>query len=198
MLKVGITGGVGTGKSTVAKIFATLGIPVYEADSKAKLIIENNQGVISEIKNLLGENAYLSNGKYNNNYVKKLVFNNPKLLKSLNKIVHPAVGKDTEEWLENQKSAPYIIKEAAIMNKNSGLDKIIVVSSPMELRTQRISERDGRNISEIENIIKNQKSEKEFEEMADYLIQNNERDFLIPQVLKIDRKLREITFLNSL
>jgi dephospho-CoA kinase len=191
MLKIGITGGIGTGKSTVAKIFAALKIPVYEADYRAKVLIENDTSIIEKIKGLLGEESYFENGKYNKSFVAQKVFDNPDLLKKLNGIVHPAVGKDFTDWANNQRNTPYIIKEAAVMGKNSGLDKIIVVSSPLELRISRIQKRDKRSVEEIEIIIKNQKSEEQFLEISDFEIKNNEQDFIITQVLKIDKILRK-------
>jgi dephospho-CoA kinase len=191
MLKIGITGGIGTGKSTVAKVFAALEIPVYEADYRAKVLIENDTSIIDKIKGLLGEESYFENGKYNKGFVAQKVFDNPDLLKKLNGIVHPATLKDFSDWASNQKNTPYIIKEAAIMDKNTGLDKIIVVSSPLELRISRIQKRDKRSVEEIENIIKNQKSEEQFLEISDFEIKNNEQDFIITQVLEIDKILRK-------
>jgi dephospho-CoA kinase len=191
MLKIGITGGIGTGKSTVAKIFAALKIPVYEADYRAKILIENEPTIVSRIKQLLGDEAYNTDGTYNKVFVAQQVFDNKELLTSLNTIVHPAVGKDFTDWANNQRNTPYIIKEAAVMGKNSGLDKIIVVSSPLELRISRIQKRDKRSVEEIEIIIKNQKSEEQFLEISDFEIKNNEQDFIITQVLKIDKILRK-------
>lgn len=190
MLKVGITGGIGSGKSTVAKIFASLGIPVYEADHRAKVSIENEESVVRRIKDLLGPHAYLSDGSYNKAFVADKVFDNQELLKSLNAIVHPAVGQDFIDWVSQQTSAPYIIKEAAIMSRGSGLDKIIVVTSPLELRISRIQKRDGRSIQEIENIISKQKTEQQYLEISNFEVQNNEVDFILPQVLNIDKALR--------
>lgn len=192
MLKVGITGGIGTGKSTVARVFSSLSIPVYEADYRAKFLMENDKTIISKIKELLGQEAYLTDGTYNKAYVAQQVFENQELLKNLNAIVHPAVGMDFREWINSQKNVPYIIKEAAIMSKNSGLDKIIVVSSPLNLRVSRIQKRDNRTLDQIENIFQNQKSEEQFLEIADFEIKNNESEFILPQVLKIDQILRNL------
>lgn len=214
MLKVGITGGIGSGKSTVARVFAALGIPVYEADERAKVLIEEDPEIVSGIRALFGDEAYRADGKYNKTYVAEKVFRDPGLLQKLNGLVHPAVGKDFENWAARQ-HAPYVIKEAAVMNRaaghrnaghrdaghrdadhpdagstNSGLDRIIVVSSPLELRIERIKNRDGRSQKQIENIIRNQKSEEEFQAMADYVIPNNEQEFITEQVLRLDAALR--------
>lgn len=189
MLKVGITGGIGSGKSLVAKLFSMLGIPVYESDQRAKWLIEHHRTIISEIKELLGEESYNDEGKYNKIFVSKAVFQNEELLKKLNQIVHPRVHQDFEEWVIVQ-NTPFVIKEAAIMSRNAGLDKIIVVDSPKDLRIKRLLNRDAhRDKSEIEKVISNQKTEKEFLEMADFVINNDENSLLIPQVLGIYNEL---------
>ena len=189
MLKVGITGGIGSGKSVVAKIFSTLGIPVYESDQRAKWLIEYNKDIVSEIRDLLGNEAYNEDGKYDKVFVSKAVFQNEELLRKLNQIVHPRVRQDFEDWVLLQ-NAPFVLKEAAIMSRNAGLDKIIVVHSPKDLRIKRLLKRDThRNLSEIEKVISNQKTEKEFLEMADFVINNDDRELLIPQVIEVYKKL---------
>jgi dephospho-CoA kinase len=189
MLKVGITGGIGSGKSIVAKIFSTLGIPFYESDQRAKWLIEHDAVIITGIKELLGEEAYSLEGKYNKGFVSKAVFQNEELLKKLNQIVHPRVRQDFEDWVLVQ-NAPFVVKEAAIMSRNAGLDKIIVVESPKVLRIKRLLKRDAhRDSSEIEKVISNQKTGKEFLEMADFVIDNDENELLIPQILEVYKKL---------
>ncbi len=189
MLKVGITGGIGSGKSVVAKIFSTLGIPVYESDQRAKWLIEYNKDIVSEISEFLGNEAYNEDGKYDKVFVSKAVFQNEELLRKLNQIVHPRVRQDFEDWVLLQ-NAPFVLKEAAIMRRNAGLDKIIVVYSPKNLRIKRLLKRDThRNLSEIEKVIANQKTEKEFLEMADFMINNDDKEMLIPQVIEVYKKL---------
>ena len=189
MLKVGITGGIGSGKSVVAKIFSTLGIPVYESDQRAKWLIEYNKDIVSEIREFLGNEAYNEDGKYDKVFVSKAVFQNEELLRKLNQIVHPRVRQDFEDWVLLQ-NAPFVLKEAAIMRRNAGLDKIIVVYSPKDLRIKRLLKRDThRNLSEIEKVIANQKTEKEFLEMADFVINNDDKELLIPQVIEVYKKL---------
>lgn len=192
MLKVGITGGIGSGKSTVAKVFGALGIPVYEADERAKVLIETDPEVVKPIRALFGREAYLPDGTYHKSFVAGKVFQDQGLLQKLNAIVHPAVGRDFEHWALHQ-HAPYVLKEAAIMKRDSGLDRIIVVSSPLALRIERIKTRDGRSEQQIENIIRNQKSEEEFNALADYIIYNNEKVLITEQVLEIDAALRKIS-----
>lgn len=199
MLRVGITGGIGTGKTTVAKIFSILGIPVYEADKEAKILVETNETIREGVIRLIGKEAYFENGEYNKKLVAGKVFNDQSLLKKLNQVIHPVVINDYKEWVKNQdQNLPYIIKEAAIMDKiHSGVDKIIVVTSPIELRVKRISKRDQRNRTEIENIIKNQRSEEGYLSLADFEIRNNESEFLVPQVMDIDQQLRTLAVDNN-
>jgi dephospho-CoA kinase len=192
MLKIGLTGGIGSGKSAVAKLFSLLGIYVYESDQRAKCLIENDLNLKSRIVELLGKDSYLANGNYNKFFVAQQVFGNQEKLNLLNAIVHPSVAADFEDWCKD-KTSPYIIKEAAIMSKSSGLDKIIYVDSPLELRIQRVLERDkNRTNQQVQNIIKNQKKEDEYLEIADFKISNNEKYMLIPQVLHLDKTLRTI------
>lgn len=188
---IGLTGGIGSGKSTIAKVFESLGVPVYEADSRAKVLIAENREVKNRIIALFGDQAYTSANIYNRDFIASQVFGNPLLLKQLNEIVHPAVALDFEKWLP--KSQGFVIKEAAIMNKNPGLNAIIVVISPEELRISRILKRDSfRNIEEIKRIITAQKTEEEFLEMADYVIYNNELELIIPQVLRIKSQIEAL------
>lgn len=192
MLKVGITGGIGSGKSMACKIFSSFGVPVYDADSRAKFLIENDPDIVREITTVFGEEAY-QDGKYNRKFISSQVFKDKSLLSQLNKIVHPAVGKDFENWVKKSAPCPYVIKEAALMNaasQQNGLDKVIVVSAPDALRIQRIQRRDPqRSLSEIEAIIKNQKTEKEFNAIADYIVYNDEVTLMIPQILEIHHQI---------
>ncbi|NBA85075.1 dephospho-CoA kinase [Emticicia sp. CRIBPO] len=192
MLKVGITGGIGSGKSIACKIFSSFGVPVYDADSRARFLIENDPDIVRQITLVFGEEAY-QDGKYNRKFISSQVFKDKSLLSQLNQIVHPAVGKDFENWVEKSAPSPYVIKEAALMNaasEQNGLDKVIVVTAPDALRIQRIQQRDPqRSLSEIEAIIKNQKSEKEFNAIADYIVYNDEVTLMIPQILDIHRQI---------
>jgi dephospho-CoA kinase len=190
MIKIGITGGIGSGKSTVCKIFEVLGIPVYYADFEAKKLIVENLEVKQALIKLLGKEAYIDN-VYNIPYVKKRVLNDADLLKKLNQIVHPAVALHYIEWLKKHNDSSYIIKEAAIMNKGAGQDKIVYMSTSLATRLQRTLDRDlERNRTEVELIMATQKTEMEFLEIADFVIHNNE-ELLIPQVLKIHQEILE-------
>lgn len=190
MLKIGLTGGIGSGKSTVAKLFVLNGIPVYESDKRAKWLIENHPEIKIEILELFGGQAYFNNGNYNRSFVAEQAFGNIDLLNKLNAIVHPRVGEDFGNWANGQKNVPFVIKEAAIMKRGAGLDKIIVVDSPEDLRVQRLLARDKhRDLNQIKEIIQKQKSAKEYLELADFVIKNDEKVLLIPQVLEVLRAI---------
>lgn len=187
--KIGITGGMGTGKSIVCNIFTILGIPVYSADDRAKFLIENDIVLKQNIIELLGKEAYLSDGKYNKKWVSAQVFSDNILLEKLNRLVHPFVATDTDIWYKENYNARYVLREAALVNNLSqlNLDALIVVSAPIEVRIKRIQQRDPhRSLAEIENIIARQKSDSEFNQLADFQIINDEKNLIIPQVLRID------------
>lgn len=185
-LKVGLTGGIGSGKSIISKVFSILNIPIYEADVKAKYLIEKNQNLLEDIKTLLGPNSYFPNGQYNKVFVGQKVFGNPILLEKLNNLVHPRVREDFEKWVFNHSASKMVIKETAIMKKDNQLDKIIVVSSPIDVRIQRILKRDSfRTKEDIYEILSRQKNEKEYMEIADFTLKNDEAHLVLPQVFKI-------------
>lgn len=188
-MNIGVTGGIGSGKSIVCKLFACLDIPVYDADTRAKWLTNHDLVIRKAVVELLGEESYTEAGEYNRPYVSDKVFKNPDLLKKLNAIIHPAVGKDTADWLARNSESPYVIKEAAIMNKagvNNNLDYVIVVQAPIELRIQRVKTRDkNRSEEEIRAIIERQISDEERQAIADFTINNDENVALIPQVLHL-------------
>ena len=187
-LQIGITGGIGSGKSVVCKIFSCLQISIYEADSRAKWLTNNNQEIREKVINLLGEKSYNSEGLYDSPYVASLVFKDEILLKKLNAIIHPVVMDDTEKWVLDKSGAFYVIKEAAIMNKagdGNNLDYVIVVQAPVDLRIKRILYRDNRRKEEIRAIIERQISDEDRNKIADFVINNDETSAIIPQVLKL-------------
>ncbi|MFY0607870.1 MAG: dephospho-CoA kinase [Cyclobacteriaceae bacterium] len=184
---IGITGGIGSGKSTVCKIFQTLGVPIYDADSSAKRLIDTNADLQQSIISLLGEEAY-QDGTYNRTFVAKQVFSNPEKLARLNAIIHPAVGKDFKDWAANQ-NAKYVMKEAALLFESGSateLDKIILITAPEDMRVNRVLLRDPHRTPEsIHAIISKQWPEERKAEKSDYIISNDEARLVIPQVLKI-------------
>jgi dephospho-CoA kinase len=190
MLRIGLTGGIGSGKTTVAHIFATLGIPVYDADSASKRLMVENQEVKDKIIAVFGKDAY-QNNQLNRTFLAKKVFKNKEKLALLNSIVHPATMLEAKNWMLAQ-SAPYAIKEAALIfesGSQKNLDKVIGVSSPLALRIQRTMQRNG--ISELEVIerMNNQMDEETKINLCDYIIVNDEEQLLIPQVLALHEKL---------
>ncbi len=191
MVKVGITGGIGSGKSTVASLIKNLGFPVYEADVEAKKIISEDEEVRCQIIHLLGEQSYDVSG-YNRQYVAGLVFNDKGLLQSLNEIVHPAVAKHFSNWCNLHRNHKIVFQEAAILFENGGyrkFDKTILVTAPEDLRIKRVMHRDDISESEVRARIKNQWTEDEKRKLADFLIHCDGEHLVIPQVNDILKKL---------
>ena len=194
MLKIGITGGIGSGKTTVCKIFEILGIPVYYADQRAKWLMVHDTELITEIKKLLGEDAYFENGALNRKYIANIIFSDKQKLAGLNALVHPAVGRDGERWHAAQKDVPYTLKEAAIMFESKShllLDKVITVSAPLELRISRVIARDGVDRATVEARIKEQMSEEERIERSDFVIYNDGKRSLVLQVVELHKELKK-------
>ena len=194
-LQIGITGGIGSGKSLVCRIFHTLGVPVYDADSRAKAVMTTDGILISHIKKEFGVLSYREDGSVDREYLAKEVFNNAERLKLLNNLVHPRVAKDFERWVNEQKSN-YILKEAALLfeaKSYTALDKVIVVFAPGELRIKRVLQRDPHRTKEqIREIIQNQLQEEEKLKRADFVIMNDETKLVIPQVLELHRSFLEM------
>jgi len=186
MLKIGLTGGIGSGKSTVAKIFETFGIPVYYADTAAKKLMNSNEELKQKIKLHYGEAAY-KNDQLDRKYLADIVFNSPEKLELLNTLIHPVTIIDAEEWLQKQVT-PYSIKEAALLFESGAaenLDYIIGVYAPQDLRIKRVIKRDGLSADEIWKRMNRQVNEEMKMKLCDFVIINNEQELLIPQVLKL-------------
>jgi dephospho-CoA kinase len=192
---IGLTGGIGSGKTTVCKIFESLGIPVYYADQEAKKIMTSNRQVKSQVKSLLGEEAYHPNGKPNRKYIGDKVFNDKDLLARISAIVHPAVRLEAGRWAESFKSengVPYVIQEAALLVENGSyktMDVLIVVTCPEETRIKRVMMRDRLTYDDVVKKVKSQLPEKEKVRVADYVIINDGKKMLIPQIIDIHKKL---------
>ncbi len=183
MIKIGLTGGIGSGKSTVASIFKQLGVSVYFSDTRAKFLMASDPKVIAQIEDSFGSASYV-NGQLNKTYISKKVFSDTRALKTLNSIVHPAVKNDFNLWCTTQKG-PYIIKEAAILfesKSNIGLDKVILVSSPKELKISRVLKRDQTDEKSVLERMDAQWKDSEKRLLADYEIRNDEKKSLIEQV----------------
>ena len=189
MKVIGLTGGIGSGKSTIANIFKTLGVAVYNSDDRAKELYFNAD-IRKKVEELLGKEAYSGKNKLNKKFISSKIFSDKTLLEKLNEIIHPAVGKDFEDFKKLHNKEKYIVKESALLVEArllKTIDKLIVVTSNEKLRSERIKKRDGLNKEEIAKIISRQLSDKEKEKKADWVIENNEEDLLIPQVLKIHK-----------
>lgn len=191
-LKIGITGGIGAGKSTVCKVFAALGIPVYDADSRAKLLLVEDSLLKEEIRRQFGQQAYHEDGSLNRPWLAGQVFDKPEQLKILNSLVHPRVGQDFEQWYAQQQ-APYILKEAALLFESGAykaLDAVITVTAPEALRMRRTLMRDtNRSRSQVEDIMQRQLPEEERVSRAQFRLVNDEHSLLLPQVLRLHRQL---------
>ncbi len=190
---IGLTGGIGSGKTTVANYFESFGIPVYIADNEAKKIMETPE-VIAEIENEFGS-SILTNNNIDRKKLAGLVFENTEKLQKLNQIVHPAVKKHFDSWLITHKDAPFIIKEAAILFESGSYkdcDQIICVIAPLETRIQRVLARDTTTRKEIENRINNQWSDEKRISKSDYIIENIAITKTKSQVLKILKKLTNL------
>ncbi|WP_020532844.1 dephospho-CoA kinase [Flexithrix dorotheae] len=191
---IGITGGIGSGKSLVCKVFSTLGIPIYYADDRAKYLMAFNEDLQGEIKKAFGEKSYLAPHKINRDFLAAEVFNNSEKLKKLNSLVHPAVGKDFQTWTNMYKENPYVIKEAALLFESGSyisLDKIITVFASETTRIKRVQKRDSfRSEDEIKSIIAKQFPEKERQKLADFVIDNDGGQLILPQLLKIHQQLK--------
>ena len=194
-LIIGITGGIGVGKSLVSRVFASLGIPVYDADSRAKWLITNDLILRAEITQLLGEQAYTPAGEYNRSWVASRVFGNVELLQQLNALVHPSVKSDARQWFASHVNAPFLLYEAALINaaaKQEFLDKILVVTASLTVRMKRIRRRDERSDEEIRAIIARQLSDEERLSFADFVIDNDENTAVLPQVLALHASLKAV------
>jgi len=192
MLKIGITGGIGSGKSTVCRVFSAFGIPVFEADQIAKDLMNTNEEIYEKLVNLFGATVYLTDHTVDRKHLAGIVFNNPSLLAQLNEIVHPVVRETFFNWCEKQQS-PYIIHETAILFESGFykmMDKTIAVVTSENERIQRVMKRDGLTLELVNERIKNQWSDDERIKLADFVIGNNDDELIIPQIIEIDKKIR--------
>lgn len=191
-LKVGITGGIGSGKSTVCNVFKALGIPVYHADDAARNITDNNPDVVAQIKQVFGAGLY-DTGKLNRPQLAAIVFNNPDKLAQLNSIVHPAVRNQFGIWYAANQHAPYILQEAAILFESGVykfMDTTILVSASAQTRINRVVKRDGVSTADVEARMQNQWTEEQRIALAAHVILNEGNSPVIAQVLALDKQLR--------
>jgi dephospho-CoA kinase len=192
MYRVGLTGGIGSGKSTVARILETLGIPVYYADDAAKTIMNTDAGLRQQIIQHFGEASY-AEGTLQRKYLADIVFNDPEKLALLNSLIHPVTIRHSEQWFRRQ-SAPYAVREAALLfesGASENLGFIIGVYAPKHLRLQRVIKRDGLSADEIQKRMNRQINEEMKMKLCDAVIRNDEQELVIPQVMELHRRLLE-------
>jgi dephospho-CoA kinase len=188
---IGLTGGIGSGKSVVAKIFSTLGIPVFNADESAKQIMQTSPEIKAKLIEQFGSSIYDASGLQKEKLA-AIVFNDPFQLQLLNAIVHPVTIQAAKDWAANQTS-PYVIKEAALIFESAaadGLFKVIGVTAPLSLRIQRVMQRDGVSKEQVEARMQHQISDTIKMRLCDFVIDNNNQQMLIPQVLELDKAIR--------
>jgi dephospho-CoA kinase len=194
MQKIGVTGSIGSGKSLVCKIFEQLGVPIYNADDRAKELMISNLEIIEKVKQLFGNESYFETGELNRKHISDIVFNNKELLSQLNQTVHPIVFNDFDNWLSGKEKQKfnYIIKEAALMfetDSYKALDKFIVVTAPLILRINRTMHRDAITNEQVLARMDNQLSQEEKLAKADFEIKNDEQISVIEQVVKLHQLL---------
>ncbi|MFO7935594.1 MAG: dephospho-CoA kinase [Bacteroidales bacterium] len=191
MFQVGITGGIGSGKTLVCRVFDKIGIPVYDADSRARSLMNHDPGLVSEITDLLGQEAY-RDGSLDREYVAGKVFMNEDLLNRLNRIVHPAVRDDYLQWVKDRTEVPYVIEEAAILFESGAhrfMDLTVLVYAPEDLRIRRVMERDGVSEEEVRMRMRHQMNEEEKKKLADKMISNDGTEMLLPQIIRLHQHI---------
>ena len=194
-LQIGITGGIGSGKSLVCKIFALLGVPVYDADSHAKALMTTDGILVSQIKKEFGDLSYYPDGTLNRNWLANHVFSDQQQLDKLNTLVHPRVAHNYKQWVALYPGEPYVLKEAALLfevGSFHSLDKIVVVSAPESVRQRRVLKRDAhRTVEQFQGIVEKQLPEDEKVKLADYIIVNDDTTLVIPQILKLHEEFKK-------
>ena len=191
MKVVGITGGIGSGKTTCCQIFEELGVPVYYADSRAKLLMVENP-LRAKILQAFGEKAYTGT-QLNRTYLSEQVFGSKEKLSVLNGLVHPAVADDFENWIDENKEAKYVLKEAAILFETGAyqnVDITVLVIAPQEVRLKRVMKRDGSSQEEVKQRMANQWTQERKVKLADHIINNDGKQLIIPQVFELHEKFK--------
>lgn len=194
MYKVGLTGGIGAGKSLIAQMFKVLGVPVYNSDQKAKWLMTNSAEVKQQVKDAFGDIAYLWDGQLNRDYLASVVFNQPEKLNILNSIVHPALWKDSVLWAEQQAPKPYTLHEAAILFETGGyknMDFNILIYAPADERIRRTMDRDKIDRQSVIARMDKQMPEEKKMDLVDHIIYNDGTSSLVSQVVELHHLLLE-------
>ena len=190
MLKIGITGNIGSGKTTVSKVFEVLGIPCFYADDAAKTVMTTDEILIKGINSAFGEMSYFDDGTLNRKHISGIVFNDKKQLAKLNSLVHPATFRAFDSWVKTISGVPYVLKEAALLFESDAYkfcNYTIIVQAPLETRIKRVMQRDGLPREEVEKREANQFPDEKKAGLADYIIVNDDKQLVIPQVLELHR-----------
>ena len=193
MIRIGITGGIGSGKSLVCQVFSHLGVPVYYADIEARMLTDHDSEIQQELKTILGA-AFFDRGMLNRNRMASAIFNDKSLLDQVNNLIHPRVAAHFSEWCERHAGFPYVIQESAILfesNAYRSFDKIITVTAPEEIRMQRVSTRNNMSPEKAASIMRNQLPEEEKLSRSNHVIVNDGTELVIPQVLKLHNLFKE-------
>lgn len=191
---IGITGGIGSGKSTICSVFKLLKAPVFEADKIAKELLNTHPEIKSGLVHQFGRNIYTENGTIDRKKLAEIIFNDELQLKKMNKLVHPAVRNEFRKWVDKHEQYPYVIHEAAILFESdfyTMMDYTILVSAPREQRIKWVMERDGVSRQQVEERMKNQMPEEEKQKMSTLVLKNNNHQLLIPRIIEIDKNIRK-------
>jgi dephospho-CoA kinase len=194
MIKVGVTGGIGSGKSLICHVFSHLGIPIYTADEAAKNLMDHDPDIIKGLTRIFGNTVY-ADGKLNRKMLSDLIFDDPVLLADINRVVHPVVRNNFLDWCGSFTSVPFVIQESAILFENKALnmfDYIILVTSPPEIRIQRVLRRLGMTREKVMRIMKNQLSEEEKIVGSHFIINNDESTLILPLILSIYNEISKL------
>ena len=196
MLKIGITGNIGSGKTTVSKVFEILGVPVFYADDAAKKVMTHDPLLVGQLINAFGAGSFFSDGALNRKHIADIVFKDEAQLQLLNSLVHPAVFRAFNQWVANIKNVPYVLKEAALLFESDSYkmcDQTILVTAPLELRINRVMQRDGLQRADILNRENKQFTEEKKKTLANFIIKNDDTELVIPQVLELHDGFRSLS-----
>ncbi|MEI6142810.1 MAG: dephospho-CoA kinase [Mariniphaga sp.] len=200
MKKVGITGGIGSGKTTVCEIFRLLGVPVFHADDEARYLQNNDISIRNQLVGLLGADIYLSSGLLDRKKLASLIFNNQELLANVNQIIHPAVRQRFIKWSLEYTNEPYVLYEAAILLESGyslDFEINVLILADENARIERVTRRDRISGDLVRERIRNQMPDSQKINLVDYIIENNNRQLLIPQIIELDKEIREKYSLSS-
>lgn len=188
MLKIGVTGGIGSGKSYICNVFKHIGIPVYNSDVHSNILVENDKRIIKKMKELFGNEIYNSFGHLNKSKISDIIFNNETDRKKVNSIIHPVVLENFIEWTEYYENTPFIIFESALLfesNFSKSMDKIICITAPIEERIERIIKRDKISVENIKKIINAQITDEIRISKSNYIINSSNSEMKLPKIIEI-------------